>query len=355
MTDEANDKDLKNFLSQVQEVAPNYYSDISDGLEKLEGDTMKDAAREMLEISQREMLADKPEEERIEHAARIYRARDVFQRQGSGAERYTFHVVDKRGPSTIPAENRQDADTDLRIANVYGVARQESGDETAEAWAELALWDDDASKVHDAERGVTYVLDAGGDGLNMNGDIFNLNAVSSTQFDTEAEEGLDLTAAEAVREAYELIPLKDADQHIATSRDDLRLVRGDVVLATTGTGNNGTYGQFTIVDDSVTSNDFEDHGGVTVFTEAGQVRYDSGASLFFLGPVNHDDEYGPGMNVRAIVPDFVAPDMEREPGVEVGAEAGASSDFEEPDEDVVDSEDLDDDVIEDFEEEFDDW
>jgi hypothetical protein len=270
-----------------------------------------DIANELQNIYHEDYLETFPEDERKVHAQRILLSR-LMQGQLVEADPYEIHVLDYEEPRTI----ERDDDEDLTIANVYGIGQRiaDDGDEPL-GYIQATFFNEDASAVQGAERGKTYrtvftgAYDEG---------VYDVNAVSNTKFQNGDQDDLDpVEAAEAL---FDRTLIADAENEISQTPQDVKLVKGNVVMGRVGSSDSGfRYGLYQVMDDSVsTGTEGERPEVLSVMCRPSQVRFGSGSEVYVIGRITDDDEYGVGMNADAIIPRLEIPIDEQQLAPEDG-------------------------------------
>lgn len=306
MTDE-----LKQFVSKVASADEQTWSNIENIVKEQGLSLVPDVAEEIQSIFNEEYLERFPEEERLQHAARIYLSR-AMRGQLVQADPHEIFVLDKTEPRTF---DKRDGSGKITIANLYGVGKRITDDDEPNAplgYIRATFFDEDVDAVQDADRGETYRAVFSGSWDEDVGEVpvYDLNGTSATSFSSPMEDAEEMEATDVVEQLFDRVLLTEADQNISSTPEDVKLIKANVIVGQVGTSDSGNkYGRYTVMDESVQSTRSED-GGLDVLSamvDPSQVRWGGGSELYIIGAINNDEEYGLGMDADAVIPSLGIP------------------------------------------------
>lgn len=292
-------EELKQFVQKVASASPETWANIETTLKESGTSLIPDAAEEMQEIYNQDILAAQPEDARLMHTARIF-----YSRQLTGyiaqADPYEVHVIDKTSPRTWTSKKGQQHTT----AQVYGIGYK-IPDDDSEVQPEVGLvkitfWNEDIEKAEGAEVGKTYrVMLNGG----LEDGVWDVSATGATSWNKEVDDDNEMRTEEILEQLFPVVPIAEAPHNESHGYSDLKLVKGTVMNAYVRRSQKGNlYGRYVINDNTQTPDQVKEQGPFGVMCDPAQVRFAQNSEVYFLGRINVSDEYGPGMDAECIVP-----------------------------------------------------
>jgi hypothetical protein len=282
----------------------------------------------------------------------------------AGAQPFEVLVLECSKPSIITNKNKEKMKmSNLKLIFVPGEGYEKPPTEEP-FYANIGLFDEDTELYKKVKPGQGYTahLKARWENGAWKNVSANKNTAQFTEMDAEFPPVKDILDAR-----YPMIECADVDVHnISKHRGDLKLVMGNIIFCDTPKRREGKgrYGIITLIDDSnCDPKDLKQKGGLKIYCDAHQVRYEVGSDVMVLINIRKRREGGVSVNGEVIVPIIPIPravpqdddeeeeEEESEEEEEEEEEEESEDEEEDEEEEETDDEEDEDDSEEDEEEE----
>ena len=232
-------------------------------------------------------------------------------------EPYNVRVLSVEAPRTITKKTGEK----MRLASLQAFI-QGTKPQAKLALGQVTFYDANADNVQGIEEGKTYrVLLSGA----FRDGSYQLTADRRAKWDTLVD-GDATPVNDLIQRIYPRVDAIDIGKFVAKTIQ----VRGNVVFSMVRpTKKGGTFGKYTIIDESLSPDAISQGGAIQVMCNAEQVKYGPGSDIIIIGQVTRSAEYGIGMNAKMVIPVLAVPVEELEPNGYVGGPAINAVDFSE--------------------------
>jgi hypothetical protein len=190
------------------------------------------------------------------------------------------------------------------IANLFGQVSIEDGDDVMDgALFRMSLWDDDASLADDVVAGASYVAPVSC--RNLDTEVLDLRPLSGMTTFTE-EDYEHASAADLLRDTFDVTPIASLEDDISRSRQDYRLVEATVSYSGVQTSKAGNlFGKMALRDESsMTMEAIESGENLTLNamcdTDTAN-RFGKYSEVLALITTSMSEQYGLSANIEAAV------------------------------------------------------
>lgn len=237
-------------------------------------------------------------------------------------EPYTIRVLTIEAPKVIIKKDK----SKMRLASILGFAQSKKPGAKM-ALAQVTFYEKNADLLADVKEGAVYDLLLSG---SFKDGSYKLTGDHRTSFKNPVEVKDDspwgLPINDVISRIYPRIPMSQ----LKTKVGKFVQVQGTVVMSMTRPNKKGgTFGRYTLIDESLTADAIQKGGAISVMCSAEQVKYGPDSQIIVLGNVTNSPEYGLGLggfNV-VVIPIIAFP---RETAEEANGEAsGPAVDFSE--------------------------
>lgn len=219
----------------------------------------------------------------------------VMARQGKDlivkVETYKVRILSTEAPKTI---TKKDSKKKTRLSSALAFA-QSSKSGAKMALAQITFYEKNADIVADIKEGETYEVLLGGgfkDGTyKLSGDH---RSVAGFKKPVVIEVGSPWSAPinELIAKIYPRVPMSQ----LKTKVGKYVMVQGTVVMSNTRNNKKGgSFGQYTLIDETLSAEAISKGGAVGVMCNAEQVKYGPDSKIIVLGNVTNSPQYGLGL------------------------------------------------------------
>lgn len=165
----------------------------------------------------------------------------------------------------------------------------------------IMLFDEDTEIVNKLKRGKGYSMNLKAKW--ENGAWAGVGATKDTiglkEIDAEFPDLKDI-----LENQYNIIEISEVEFNISKNRDDFKLIEGNIIFADTPQTKDrtGRYGLMTLIDDSMDLEDIKAKGGLRVYCDAHQIKWDVGSDVEALVKISKNKEGRLSVNAEVIIP-----------------------------------------------------